>query len=286
MDRENYKMTKGTTVREWCENNNNYNLIKNWDYENNGSLTPENVARYSNVKINFVCHICGNKFSQKLIYTRCVNGCFVCKGNKYVTLGRNGDYTVYCHITPDGKRYVGFTGMRIKYRFANGNGYMYGRFGEAIKKYGWNNIKHIVLESGLSKEEASNKEIYYIQLYNTLDERYGYNISTGGIHGSHPVNHSSETIEKIRRSNIGQKRTENARKNMSIAHIGKDNHKSKEVYKIDKENNILALYKSCKEAALMNNGDRKSISRCATGRRKTYLGFCWKYKNDMEVLNE
>lgn len=273
---------RGTTVREWCATNNNYNLINSWDIEKNGDNTPDVMMRYSNAYVHLKCHVCGREFTQRLRDYKCKNGCYHCKGNKYVDLGRNGDYTVYCHITPDGKRYVGFTGSPIKIRFGNGKYYTGGRFKKAIDLFGWNNIEHVVLEHGLTKEEASEKEIYYINLYQTLDERYGYNVSTGGIHGYRPIKHSKETIEKIRRSNLGKKIPIESRIKMSMAHIGKDNHKSKEICKIDKKGVIVAVYPSCKDAAVINNCNYKNISRCACGTRKTYKGFSWRYKKDME----
>ena len=33
------------------------------------------------------------------------------------------NYTVYCHIFPNGKRYVGITKQKPEYRWDNGNGY-------------------------------------------------------------------------------------------------------------------------------------------------------------------
>lgn len=286
MDRETYRMCKGETVREWCERNNNYNIIENWDYEKNGNITPDNVARFSRMVVHFKCHVCGNVFSQKLIYAKRKTGCLHCRGNKHVDLGRNGDYTVYCHITPDGKKYVGFTGEPLCKRFANGKLYPTKRFSDAIRKYGWKNIEHIVLESGLTKEEASEKEIYYINFYNTLDERYGYNISTGGIHGYHEITRTEEIIKKIAKSNTGKKRSLATRAKISESHKGLDNHQSKEIYKLDRDGHILHLYSSAKEAAEDNNCTLNDISRCAVGHRKTCRGFVWKYKCDMEVKNE
>lgn len=285
MDRENYKMVKGITVREWCEKNNNNNILKNWDYEKNGKLTPDNVARHASIEINFVCHICGYRFKQRLSYLRGCYGCKHCRGNKYVDLGKNGDYTVYCHITPDGKRYIGFTGLALHKRFGGGQLYGTQKFTDAIKKYGWENIEHIVLESGLTKEEASEKEIYYINYYNTLDDNYGYNIASGGIHGRCPISFTEEVRAKISKSLTGRKVSAEARKNMSLSHIGLDNHKSKTICKIDRNGNILNEYKSAKEAALINGFDYKSICRCACGLRKTYKRYVWKYKVDMEENN-
>ena len=54
-----------------------------------------------------------------------------------------GEYSVYMHTTPSGKRYIGITCQDPKIRW--GNGYNYKKqpyFSNAINEFGWNNIKH------------------------------------------------------------------------------------------------------------------------------------------------
>ena len=112
------------------------------------------------------------------------------------------NYTVYMHISPSGKKYIGITGQSIERRWGNGTGYKNCiSFNRAIEKYGWNNIKHIVLYSGLRKEDAEHKEIELIKKYNTTDSRYGYNIENGG---STIGKHSEETKRKIGIANKGK----------------------------------------------------------------------------------
>lgn len=103
-------------------------------------------------------------------------------------------YSVYMHITPNNKRYIGITAKEPKKRWCGGSGYYYNRrFHEAIKKYGWDNIKHKVLYTGLSKEEAEQKEIELIAKYNTTDPKRGFNYTNGGNH----VGMVSEETKKI-----------------------------------------------------------------------------------------
>lgn len=90
---------------------------------------------------------------------------------------------VYCHINKiNGKRYIGITKRSLKERCgANGVDYKNStRFYNAIQKYGWDNFNHIILEENLTRKQASEREQYYINLYNTTDDRYGYNITSGG----------------------------------------------------------------------------------------------------------
>ena len=112
------------------------------------------------------------------------------------------NYTVYMHVSPSGKRYIGITGQSVGRRWGNGTGYKNcTSFNRAIEKYGWDNIKHIILYSGLSKKDAETKEIELIKKYNTTDSKYGYNIENGG---STIGKHSEETKRKIGIANKGK----------------------------------------------------------------------------------
>lgn len=64
-------------------------------------------------------------------------------------------YCVYKHTTPNGKVYIGITRRNPITRWQNGNGYKRNKhFMGAILKYGWDNIKHEILFSGLTEQEA------------------------------------------------------------------------------------------------------------------------------------
>ena len=89
-------------------------------------------------------------------------------------------YSVYIHINKDdnNKSYVGIS-RNPKKRWRNGEGYKeQPKFYYAIKKYGWNNFKHIILLKDLSLEEAWAKEKKYIKKYDSIND--GYNIHEGG----------------------------------------------------------------------------------------------------------
>ena len=113
-------------------------------------------------------------------------------------------YTVYKHTTPSGKVYIGITKKKPEYRWKNGNGYKdNAHFDNAIKKYGWENIEHEIVENGLTKQQACDLEIQLIAKYDATDPRNGYNISTGGEYGALGVHPSVETRRKISESKIG-----------------------------------------------------------------------------------
>lgn len=90
-------------------------------------------------------------------------------------------YIVYKHSTPSGKVYIGITKQEANKRWKNGLGYSdCTAFNRAIKKYGWENIQHEILSSGLTKEEACDEEKRLITLYKSNNPEYGYNLTGGG----------------------------------------------------------------------------------------------------------
>ena len=94
------------------------------------------------------------------------------------------DYLVYRHITPNGKNYIGITHQRAERRWQNGKGYeTQSRFWKAIKKYGWETIRHEIVAENLSEEEACKLEDSLIKQYNSTDPKYGYNTYEGGNSG-------------------------------------------------------------------------------------------------------
>ena len=119
-----------------------------------------------------------------------------------VTMEKN--YTVYMHICPNGKRYIGITRQIPKYRWKNGNGYRYNKhFWNAIQKYEWNNFEHIIIENNLTKEQAENMEIELIAKYRSNESDYGYNIENGG---NTIGTHSIETKKKISENSKASKK--------------------------------------------------------------------------------
>lgn len=95
----------------------------------------------------------------------------------------NRTYTVYKHTTPSGKVYIGITIETVVKRWKNGRGYEgCTAFERAIKKYGWKNIKHEILKTGLNKETACAEERRLIKQYDSANPEHGYNLTLGGDH--------------------------------------------------------------------------------------------------------
>ena len=114
----------------------------------------------------------------------------------------SSNYSVYRHIFPNGKSYIGITSQPLEKRFENGRGYKKcPKMNNAILKYGWNNIEHELLFSGLSKEDAEAKEIELIAFYGSVEN--GYNTDHGGNTSG---THSIETRSKISIGGKGKKK--------------------------------------------------------------------------------
>ena len=132
----------------------------------------------------------------------------------------NEKFKVYVHVFPNGKRYVGITQQKLNRRWRNGRAYSANvRMTNAINRYGWENIEHIVLYSDLSMEEAERTEKRLIREWNLMDERYGYNYAEGGTH----PNHSEKTKEKIGLKSKGRRHSEEFKEWISQKNSGENN---------------------------------------------------------------
>lgn len=132
-------------------------------------------------------------------------------------------FSVYMHTCPNDKVYIGLTSQEVTHRWgASGINYRGNRlFTRAIKKYGWNNIKHEVIADNLTKEQAIAMEIKLIAKYDSTNPQKGYNITKGG-EGTFGVYPSIETRKKMsaartgeKNPNYGKKFSEERRRQMS-----------------------------------------------------------------------
>lgn len=87
----------------------------------------------------------------------------------------------------------------------------------AYNTYGYDNFKFYIVEQ-CEIDLLDERECCYIELYNTCDRKYGYNIEPGG--NKNKVL-SDETKEKLRKVNVGKKASEETRIKMSKALKGR-----------------------------------------------------------------
>lgn len=208
-------------------------------------------------------------------------------------------YKVYKHTTPSNKVYIGVTSQPVEDRWKNGHGYNHNRyFSRAIKKYGWENIRHEILDTELSKEEAETKERQYIAEYHSNDLQYGYNLTDGGEIGKR---HSEETkrLMSIRKREqcadpeyrkmlsethkecsqkennywYGKHLPEDVKKKISESKKGCPGPLPKKVMCV--ETGI--VYVSIAEASRQTGLSHSKISLVCCGKRNTTGGYHWKF---------
>jgi len=85
----------------------------------------------------------------------------------------------------NGKKYCGITCRPLRVRSGfKGRNYVNSnptsKFARAITKYGWDSFTVSILYHDLTRSQACNIECQVIRELSLLDDRYGYNITTGG----------------------------------------------------------------------------------------------------------
>lgn len=194
--------------------------------------------------------------------------------------------TVYCFINNvNNKLYIGETvkssyNDRINEHHKNSvtvDNYFY----KAIRKYGWENFSVIVLfqtspyenndeNKKLLNNIVNEKEIYYINKYDTTNPSKGYNLTKGGD------------------GVVGYKFSEESKAKMSIDRSGDkhwnygnyNNKTSKAILQFDLDFNFIKEWPSMAEIERCLKYNSNNISRCCTNKLDTYKGFIWVKKEN------
>lgn len=190
------------------------------------------------------------------------------------------NYKVYIHIFPNGKVYIGITSLRTWERWCGGHGYdEQPLMRQAIKKYGWKNIKHSVIADGLTQREAEAMEIELIKKYKSTNRKHGYNISNGG---STSGKFTEETRRKMSENQRGEKNNFYG-KHLSEEHKNKIRERRKELgYEPVNKRRVLCvetgiIYESTAQATRDTGIHNYAIRRVCYGERKSAGGYHWKY---------
>lgn len=134
---------------------------------------------------------------------------------------------IYCFTSPSNKKYYGKT-INLKKRLIqhkstkNKNWYIC----RAIKKYGFENMKFEIVElyENMIKEDIekilNEREKFWINRDNTSNEKFGYNLTTGGD-GTSGYKQSDEAKKKIGDFNRGKIVSKETRDKISKIHKGK-----------------------------------------------------------------
>lgn len=201
----------------------------------------------------------------------------------------NGNYCVYVHTSPSGKKYVGQTRTKPEYRWGkDGNSYLQMKNGKytqpafayAILKYGWENFDHEIIASNLTKEEADNFEKLLIEKLNTMNMKYGYNLREGG----HSTHISEETKKKISKALKGNIISDSTRKKLSNSmkgkFFGKNSPCAKKIVQYDMQGNLIKIWCSISDAARELKLNPANIAKCCQnidGNYKTAGGYIWRF---------
>lgn len=164
---------------------------------------------------------------------------------------------VYCYTNKiNGKKYIGRTSQTLNQRAKkDGRGYKdSSRFWNAICKYGWSNFEVAIIADNLSFEDSVKLEKEFIEKYNTIDDKYGYNILA---QEPGEGNLSDETKTKISRANKGHAyrgtgwhHSDETKQNMSASQKGKTYPKRKYANRVLKE-----------AGAFKNNGENHKFTK-------------------------
>ena len=180
-------------------------------------------------------------------------------------------YTVYKHTFPNGKIYIGITRRKPSIRWKNGKGYHSNIYMQnAINKYGWNNVKHEILNIGLTLKEACDLEKKYIKDYKSYIREFGYNIDLGGTQEKIL---SDETIKKL-----------------SVVAKKQKYKRSRKIYQYDLNGNFIKTWFCIADAVRFLNLKEKArdeIINCCRGKsskgvRLTAYNYIWLYDNNIE----
>lgn len=157
------------------------------------------------------------------------------------------EWVIYKHTNKfNGKVYIGQTCQKPSVRWENGKGYEHNpHFYSAILKYGWNEgFTHEIIETGLAtKEEANEREIYWIAFYNSYEE--GYNLTKGGDNHDH----------------LG----------MAVFQISMT------------DLSVVQKFPSLRQAAQSIMGDHTHIARCCNYTNISAYGYYWCYSEEYDA---
>lgn len=220
-----------------------------------------------------------------------------CQNNKEV----ESNWSLYRHITPSGKIYIGITSQNPYYRWNNGRGYFGTKnspFKNSIMKYGWDNIKHEILFTNLEENRAKRLEIELIRHYKSLGNSLNLTEGGEGVKGITPWNKgikvpyeksnkrkgiplSEEHKQKLRKPHNGNsgwrkgiKMSEDTKEKLRLINKGRkrpieerlkislNSPKKLSISELDNFGNIINKFNSIAEAANLYSIDSSYIARC------------------------
>lgn len=158
----------------------------------------------------------------------------------------------------------------------------------ARAKYGLSSFSYETITEVLENDEdilrslLNTLEAKYISLYNSTDERFGYNLSSGGGQGRHQIvtEEARANMSKAQKG-LKKKMSDIGRKNISMAHRTPRPWTWKKVAQYDKDTGkLIKVWNSISEVINYFGGKGRSSLICAIQRKyrhKYFKGYIWKY---------
>lgn len=195
-------------------------------------------------------------------------------------------FYVYKHtVIANGKSYIGITSQLPKHRWGS-DGRKYKNcpyFFKAIKKYGWENIKHEILFEGLNKEEAENKEVELISKFRSIEDKFGYNVLVGGKLGTVGVSVTEETRRKISEASkrqYHQPMPESVKKSISESRWKT----KKKIIQLNLNNSFVKEWEGGIDIERSGISLNSNIIACCRHKHHTSNGYKWIYKKEYEEM--
>lgn len=194
------------------------------------------------------------------------------------------------------KVYIGQTHQTVNARWKGHtyealNNYDNNYFHNAIKKYGVDNFKVETIDSATTQDEINRLEKYYIQLFKSNNNVYGYNISLGGeteaIFDYKIINDLwnkgwalreiaeymgciTATVKHAVENNPSYSESEAKRRGANY----------RKIKQYDKDKNYIKTFRSFAEIARELNCSSNTISKCIRNKTYSALGFYWCFEGE------
>jgi group I intron endonuclease len=189
----------------------------------------------------------------------------------------NIGYVYLFHNPVNDKIYIGKTIQNYKLRWNDHKCNAFTKniknhFYNSIRKYGWDNFdKYIIFQTEEIEDKLEidkviiEKEIYFINLFESNNSNFGYNHTIGGD-GICGYKHTEESKQKMSIKRKGELHPNFGNFNNSTSHS---------VLQFDLNLNLVNSWPSMAEISRQLGYNDNNISRCCSGQLQTYMNFIW-----------
>lgn len=198
-------------------------------------------------------------------------------------------FTIYRHVSPIGRVYVGITSQDVETRWRHGDNYRNSTyFKRAIRKYGWKNFKHEILFTNVEEERAKRLEIELIRHHKGLGISYNLTNGGDGTNGYHHTDEykqfKSQQMKEFFSTERGKEicakggKTNLGKKYNRKSGFTKGDYQVRIVCQYSLEGVLLNKFKSVSDASRKTGANNCQIGKCLRGKAITAKNFIWRYE--------